>query len=100
MSLARSRLGLLLLGALLTLVLYLLLPAAQHQQRLAGTGPEEEERGWRAANATARTGMARGEPPIFYREVSAGSPASGTARPGRWVSCGLPWGGKVGGDSP
>ncbi|XP_068014033.1 protein ABHD14A [Melanerpes formicivorus] len=83
MPLARSRLGLLLLGALLTLLLYLLLPAAQHQQRLAGTRPEEGKRGWRTGSTTARTGMAGGEHPTFYREVSAGSPASGTVRPGR-----------------
>ncbi|XP_068265643.1 protein ABHD14A [Nyctibius grandis] len=80
---ARSRLGLLLLGALLTLVLYLLLPAARHEQRLAGTRPAEGKRGQRAANASARRGTAAGEPPVFYREVSAGPPASGTAGPGR-----------------
>lgn len=86
MPLARSRLGLLLLGALLTFLLYLLLPAAQHEQRLAGARPDEGKRGRQAANTTARTGMAAGEPPVFYREVSAGPQASGTASPGRWVS--------------
>uniref|UniRef100_A0A8B9M5G8 Protein ABHD14A n=1 Tax=Accipiter nisus TaxID=211598 RepID=A0A8B9M5G8_9AVES len=59
MPLARSRLGLLLLGALLTFLLYLL-------------HPDAGKRGRPAANATARTGMAAGEPPVFYREVSAG----------------------------
>ncbi|KAM6197479.1 protein ABHD14A [Sarcoramphus papa] len=83
MLLARSRLGLLLLGALLTFLLYLLLPAAQHEQRLAGSRPDEGKQGRQAANATARTGMAAGEPPVFYREVSAGPQASGAASPGR-----------------
>ncbi|KAK4814963.1 hypothetical protein QYF61_006907 [Mycteria americana] len=80
---ARSRLGLLLLGVLLTLVLYLLLPAAQHEQHSAGTRPGEGKRGRRAANATARTGTTAGQPPVFYREVSAGPQASSTASPGR-----------------
>lgn len=75
MLLARSRLGLLLLGGLLTLVLYLLLPAARRSR------PAEGKRGWRAANGTVRTGMAAGEPPVFYREVPAAA-----AGPGRWVS--------------
>ncbi|XP_074770451.1 protein ABHD14A-like [Athene noctua] len=83
MPLARSRLGLLLLGVLLTFLLYLLLPAAQHEQRSAGTRPDEGQRGRQAANITARTGMAAGEPPVFYREVSAGPQASGAAGPGR-----------------
>ncbi|XP_075288557.1 protein ABHD14A-like [Opisthocomus hoazin] len=76
MPLARTRLGLLLLGALLTLVLYLLLPAAQR-------GPAEGQRGRGAANGTVRTGMAAGEPPVFYREVSPGPRAGGAASPGR-----------------
>ncbi|XP_032555037.1 protein ABHD14A [Chiroxiphia lanceolata] len=75
MLLARSRLSLLLLGALLTLLLYLLLPAARQGQR---SRPDEGKRGRRSANGTARTGMAAGEPPVFYREVPAG-----TAGPGR-----------------
>ncbi|XP_051667299.1 protein ABHD14A [Manacus candei] len=75
MLLARSRLALLLLGALLTFLLYLLLPAARHGQR---SRPDEGKRGRRAANGTARMGMAAGEPPVFYREVPAG-----TAGPGR-----------------
>ncbi|XP_058700967.1 protein ABHD14A [Poecile atricapillus] len=70
---ARSRLGLLLLGALLTLLLYLLLPAARRSR------PEEGKRAWRAANGTVRTGMAAGEPPVFYREVPAA--AVGPGRP-------------------
>lgn len=81
----RSRLGLLLLGALLTLVLYLLLPATRHEQHLAGGRPDKGKRGWQAADATARMGTAAGEPPVFYREVSAGPQASGTASHG-WVS--------------
>ncbi|XP_074952391.1 protein ABHD14A-like [Phalacrocorax aristotelis] len=80
---ARWRLGLLLLGALLTLVLYLLLPAPQPEQRSVGTWPDKRKWGWQAANTTARTVMAAGEPPVFYREVSAGPQASGTASPGR-----------------
>lgn len=83
MPLACSRLGLLLLGVLLTLVLYLLLPAAQHEQHLAGARPDEGKQGRRAANATARMGMAAGEPPVFFREVSAEPQAGGTASPGR-----------------
>ncbi|XP_032857917.2 protein ABHD14A [Tyto alba] len=75
MPLARSRLGLLLLGALLTFLLYLLLPAAQRDRRTAGTR-------W-APNGTAQTGMAAGEPPVFYREVSAGPRPGGAASPGR-----------------
>ncbi|XP_009985752.1 PREDICTED: alpha/beta hydrolase domain-containing protein 14A [Tauraco erythrolophus] len=45
MPVPRNRLGLLLLGAFLTLVLYLLLPAAQHEQRLVGTRPDGGKRG-------------------------------------------------------
>ncbi|KAM8995301.1 protein ABHD14A [Ara ararauna] len=79
MPLARSRLGFLLLGVLFTFLLYLLLPAAQHGQRSAGTRPDKATRDWRVANATARTGTAAGEAPVFYREVSAG--AAGPGRP-------------------
>lgn len=86
MPLARSRVGLLLLGGLLTLLVYLLLPASRPEQRSAGTGLDEGKRGRRAANATTRTGMAAGEPPVFYREVSAGPRAGGTTSPGRWVN--------------
>ncbi|XP_014814958.1 PREDICTED: alpha/beta hydrolase domain-containing protein 14A-like [Calidris pugnax] len=78
---ARSRLGLLLLGALLALVLYVLLPATRHGQHSAGARPEEGERGRWAANATVRRGMAAGEPPVFYREVSSGPRASSPGRP-------------------
>lgn len=73
MLLARSRLGLLLLGGLLTFLLYLLLPAARRSR------PDEGKRDWRAANGTVRTGMAAGEPPVFYREVPAA--AFGPGRP-------------------
>ncbi|KAM4653943.1 protein ABHD14A [Amazona ochrocephala] len=83
MPLARSPLGLLLLGVLFTFLLYLLLPAAQHGQRSAGSRPDKATRDWWVANATARTGMAAGEAPVFYREVSAGPRGSGTAGPGR-----------------
>lgn len=75
MLLARNRLGLLLLGALLTVLLYLWLPAARRSR------PDEGKRGWRVANGTVRTGMAAGEPPVFYREVPAAA-----VGPGRWVS--------------
>uniref|UniRef100_A0A8C3K5T7 Protein ABHD14A n=1 Tax=Calidris pygmaea TaxID=425635 RepID=A0A8C3K5T7_9CHAR len=78
---ARSRLGLLLLGALLALVLYVLLPATRHGQHSAGARPEEGTRGRWAANATVRRGMAAGEPPVFYREVSSGPRASSPGRP-------------------
>ncbi|XP_041281694.1 protein ABHD14A [Onychostruthus taczanowskii] len=71
MLLARSRLGLLLLGALLTFLLYLLLPAARRSR------PDEGKWGWRAANGTVRTGMAAEEPPVFYREVPAAAVGSG-----------------------
>ncbi|XP_005234621.2 protein ABHD14A-like [Falco biarmicus] len=83
MPVGRGRLGLLLLGVLLTFLLYLLLPATQQERRLAGTRPEEGKRGRRVANTTARSGMAAGEPPVFYREASAGPQASGAASPGR-----------------
>ncbi|XP_066182888.1 protein ABHD14A-like [Sylvia atricapilla] len=73
MPLARSRLGVLLLGALLTFLLYLLLPAAR-RSRL-----DEGKRDWRAANGTVRTGMAAGDFPVFYREVPAA--AVGPRRP-------------------
>lgn len=86
MLLARSRLGLLLLGALLTVLLYLWLPALRRSR------PDEGKRGWRVANGTVRTGMAAGEAPVFYREVPAAA-----VGPGRWVSPpadggGRPWG--------
>lgn len=71
MLLARSRLGLLLLGGLLTFLLYLLLPAARRSR------PDEGKRHWRAANGTVRTGMAAGEPPVFYREVPAAAVGPG-----------------------
>lgn len=74
MLLARSRPGLLLLGVLLTLLLYLWLPAARRSR------PDEGRRPWRAANGTVRAGMATGEPPVFYREVPAAA-----VGPGRWV---------------
>ncbi|XP_063020677.1 protein ABHD14A [Melospiza melodia melodia] len=73
MLLARSRLWLLLLGTLLALLLYLLLPAARRSR------PDEGKRAWRAANGTVRTGMAAGEPPVFYREAPAA--AAGPGRP-------------------
>ncbi|RLV99522.1 hypothetical protein DV515_00009661 [Chloebia gouldiae] len=68
MLLARSRLGLLLLGALLTLLLYLWLPAARRSR------PDE---GKRAGNGTVRAGMAAGKPPVFYREAPAAAVRSG-----------------------
>lgn len=86
MLLARSHLGLLLLGALLTLALYLLLPAAQHGQRVVGAQPAGGKRDQQVTNITVRTGMAAGEPPVFYREASAGRQVGSTASLGRWVS--------------
>ncbi|XP_061203035.1 protein ABHD14A isoform X2 [Neopsephotus bourkii] len=83
MPLTRSRLGLLLLGVLFTFLLYLLLPAAPNGQGSAGTRADKATRDWPVASAIARTGMAAGEPPVFYREVSAGPQGSGTAGPGR-----------------
>lgn len=97
---ARSGLGLLLLGALLTLVLYLLLPAAQHRQRSAGARPEEGKQGRWVANATVRRGMAWGEPPVFYREVSAGPRAGDAASPRRWVTVSSCGGGRWGVTGP
>lgn len=90
MPLTRSRLGLLLLGVLFTFLLYLLLPAAHHEQRSAGIRTDKATRNWPVASAIARTGMAAGEPPVFYREVSAGPQGSGAAGPGRWVSPSAP----------
>ncbi|XP_071611850.1 protein ABHD14A isoform X2 [Heliangelus exortis] len=83
MPLARSRLGLLLLGALLTFVVYLLLPAAQQEPHVAGARPAPEKQGRRVANVTVHVGTVSGEPPVFYREALAGPQASGTASPGR-----------------
>lgn len=87
MLLARSRLGLLLFGALLTLLLYLLLPASRRSR------PDEGKRVWRAANGTVRTRMAAGEPPVFYREAPAAA-----VGPGRWVSPPAAGGGGPGAD--
>ncbi|XP_057230756.1 protein ABHD14A [Malurus melanocephalus] len=73
MLLARSRLWLLLLGALLTVLLYLLFPAARRSR------PDEGKGGWRVGNGTVLTGMTASDPPVFYREVPAG--AAGPGRP-------------------
>lgn len=86
---ARSRLGLLLLGALLALALYRLLPAARLPPRSGGARPGEGARGRRAANAS--TGTAAGEPPVFYREAFAAASA------GRWVRLPAPAVGEGGG---
>uniref|UniRef100_A0A8C8RU49 Protein ABHD14A n=1 Tax=Pelusios castaneus TaxID=367368 RepID=A0A8C8RU49_9SAUR len=73
MALIRNRLGLLVLGVLITFVLYLLLPAIQHERftsRAASHKPQAraEERGQRDANATILIGMLAGSPSILYRE--------------------------------
>lgn len=73
MLFVRSRLWLLFLGTIVTLLLYLVFPAAR-RSRL-----DEGKEGWRVANGTVRTGMTTGEPPVFYREVPAG--AGGPGRP-------------------
>ncbi|XP_068763612.1 protein ABHD14A [Struthio camelus] len=62
MSLARGCPGLLLLGVLVTVVLYPLLPARQRER-----GPHRAH----GANSTARTGSIAGPPAVFYREVVA-----------------------------
>ncbi|XP_075795604.1 protein ABHD14A [Pelodiscus sinensis] len=72
MALIRNRLGLLVLGVLVTFVLYLLLPAIQHERFPARAGsPKPQpraEKSQREANATILTGTVAGSPAVSYRE--------------------------------
>ncbi|KYO22988.1 alpha/beta hydrolase domain-containing protein 14A [Alligator mississippiensis] len=83
MTLIRNRLGLLVLGVLVTFVLYLLLPAIQHERFTAHLDDSKplamEERSQQDANTTVLTGTIEGDPPILYREAfllqKAGTPS-------------------------
>lgn len=89
MTLIRNRLGLLVLGVLVTFVLYLLLPAIQHERFTAHLDDSKplamEERSQQDANTTVLTGTIEGDPPILYREAFLLQKA-GTPSPKRWVS--------------
>uniref|UniRef100_A0A8D0L0Q4 Abhydrolase domain containing 14A n=1 Tax=Sphenodon punctatus TaxID=8508 RepID=A0A8D0L0Q4_SPHPU len=76
MTLIRNRLGLLVLGVLVTFVLYLLLPAIQHEKFTSSIDipkpramEEEEEKGRGDLNTTILMGKIPGNPPVFYREA-------------------------------
>ncbi|KAH1167569.1 hypothetical protein KIL84_003052 [Mauremys mutica] len=67
MALIRNRLGLLVLGVLVTFVLYLLLPAIQHERFTSRAGSHKaqaraEEKGQRDVNVTVLTGTIAGSP--------------------------------------
>ncbi|XP_074861981.1 protein ABHD14A-like [Carettochelys insculpta] len=73
MALIRNRLGLLILGILVTFVLYLLLPAIQHERFTARAGgpkpePRAEEKGQGDANTTVLMRTIAGSPAVSYRE--------------------------------
>ncbi|XP_030425307.1 protein ABHD14A isoform X2 [Gopherus evgoodei] len=73
MALIRTRLGLLVLGVLVTFVLYLLLPAIQHERFTSRAGSHKaqaraEEKGQRDVNVTVLTGTIAGSPSILFRE--------------------------------
>ncbi|KAG6938137.1 abhydrolase domain containing 14A [Chelydra serpentina] len=73
MALIRNRLGLLVLGVLVTFVLYLLLPAIQHERFTSRAGSHKaqaraEEKGQRDVNVTILTGTIAGSPSILFRE--------------------------------
>ncbi|XP_007061901.2 protein ABHD14A isoform X3 [Chelonia mydas] len=73
MALIRNRLGLLVLGVLVTFVLYLLLPAIQHERFTSRAGSHKaqaraEEKGQQDVNVTVLTGTIAGSPSILFRE--------------------------------
>ncbi|XP_065407444.1 uncharacterized protein LOC101952015 isoform X2 [Chrysemys picta bellii] len=73
MALIRNRLGLLVLGVLVTFVLYLLLPAIQHERFTSRAGSHKaqaraEEKSQRDVNVTILTGTIAGSPSILFRE--------------------------------
>ncbi|XP_063147992.1 protein ABHD14A isoform X2 [Candoia aspera] len=75
MTLIRNRLALLVLGILVTFVLYLLLPAIQHEKFTASVdipkprAMEEEMKGTGAGNVTILTGTVLQSPSVFFREA-------------------------------
>ncbi|KAM6474538.1 uncharacterized protein PHA67_006993 [Liasis olivaceus] len=74
-TLIRNRLALLVLGILVTFVLYLLLPAIQHEKFTASVdipkprAMEEEMKGTGAGNVTIVTGTTLQNPSVFFREA-------------------------------
>ncbi|XP_062977194.1 uncharacterized protein LOC134395114 [Elgaria multicarinata webbii] len=76
MTLIRNRLGLLVLGVLVTFVLYLLLPAIQHERFTSSVDipkpramEEEIRKGQAAGNVTILTGTVLQNPSVFFREA-------------------------------
>ncbi|XP_066473255.1 protein ABHD14A-like [Tiliqua scincoides] len=76
MNLIRNRLGLLILGVLVTFVLYLLLPAIQHERFTASIDvpkpramEEEMKKIKGTGNTTILTGNILQNPPVFFREA-------------------------------
>nr|XP_008103301.1 PREDICTED: protein ABHD14A isoform X1 [Anolis carolinensis] len=77
MALIRNRLGLLVLGVLVTFVLYLLLPAIQHERFTASVDipkPRAMEEATRkhqgTGNSTILIGTVLHNPPVFFREAA------------------------------
>nr|XP_060621823.1 protein ABHD14A [Anolis sagrei ordinatus]XP_060621824.1 protein ABHD14A [Anolis sagrei ordinatus] len=75
-TLIRNRLGLLVLGVLVTFVLYLLLPAIQHERFTASVDipkpramEEETRKSQGPGNATILTGRVLQDPSVFFRET-------------------------------
>ncbi|XP_053233479.1 protein ABHD14A-like [Podarcis raffonei] len=76
MTLIRNRLGLLVLGVLVTFVLYLLLPAIQHERFTSSVDipkpramEEEMNKGQGTGNITILTGTVLQNPSVFFREA-------------------------------
>uniref|UniRef100_A0ABM5FKF2 Protein ABHD14A isoform X1 n=2 Tax=Pogona vitticeps TaxID=103695 RepID=A0ABM5FKF2_9SAUR len=76
MALIRNRLGLLVLGVLVTFVLYLLLPAIQHERFTSSVDipkpramEEEAKKGPGVGNVTIMTGTVLQDPSVFFREA-------------------------------
>uniref|UniRef100_A0A8D0BIW2 Abhydrolase domain containing 14A n=2 Tax=Salvator merianae TaxID=96440 RepID=A0A8D0BIW2_SALMN len=76
MTLIRNRLGLLVLGVLVTFVLYLLLPAIQHEKFTSSVDipkpramDEELQKGQSTGNVTILTGTVLQNPSVFFREA-------------------------------
>ncbi|XP_054834337.1 protein ABHD14A-like isoform X2 [Eublepharis macularius] len=75
MTLIRNRLGLLVLGVLVTFVLYLLLPAIQHERFTSSIdipkprAMEEDMKSQSSSNVTILTGTVLQNPSVFFREA-------------------------------
>ncbi|XP_077181992.1 protein ABHD14A isoform X3 [Paroedura picta] len=76
MTLIRNRLGLLVLGVLVTFVLYLLLPAIQHERFTSSVDipkpramEEDMKKDQSSSNVTVLTGTVLQNPSIFFREA-------------------------------